>query len=69
METVSKEDLQLVSTSAIQLIGNANARISRLRREKIVGSTNKSLVPIVKEDQPYANASPDLFGTNFAKKL
>ena len=66
--SISQEDLQLASKSAIQLIGNANARISRLRREKVVSSINKSLLPMVQDDSPYANAPPELFGPDFAKK-
>ena len=66
--SITNEELKLASTSAIQLIGNANARLSRLRREKIIQSVNKSLLPMVKDDTPYAKASPDLFGTDFARK-
>ena len=68
IDSVSTEDLQMASTSPIQLIGNTNARISCLRREKIVSSINKLLLPLVKEDQPYADSSPDLFGADFAKR-
>ena len=57
MESLANQDLQLATTGAIQLIGNANTKISRLRREKIVRSINKSLLPLVKDDQPYINAS------------
>ncbi len=53
--------------SAIQLIGNASARILRLRWEKVMQG-NKSLLPMVKENVPYIDASPDLFGPEFAKK-
>lgn len=68
VDTISKEDLQLALTSAIQLIGNTSARISHLRREKIVSTVNKSLVPLVKEDKDYVDAYPDLFGADFAKR-
>ena len=67
-DSVTPENLQLASTSAIRLLGNANARISRLRREKIVTSINKSLLPLVKEDSSYSDVSPDLFGADFAKR-
>ena len=29
---------------------------------------NKSLIPLVKEDAPYTDAAPDLFGSEFAKR-
>ena len=67
-DATTKEELRLATTSAIQLLGNASARISRLRREKVVQAVNKSLLPMVKEDAPYVDASPDLFGPEFAKK-
>ena len=72
METNVKEltppQLQKATTSAVQLLGNANAHISRLRREKIIMGLNKSLLPLVKEDAPYTDAAPDLFGSEFAKR-
>ena len=64
----SGEDVEQATTSAIKLIGNASTRISRLRREKVVSSINKSLMPLVQEDEPYANSAPELFGADFAKK-
>ena len=45
-----------------------NAHISHLRREKIITGLNKSLLPLVKEDAPYTDAAPDLFGSEFAKR-
>ena len=51
----------------MELSGNANARISRLRREKVCQVLNKDLIPLAKDDQNFDNAPPALFGTEFAK--
>ena len=52
----------------MELSGNANARISRLRREKVCQDLNKALIPLAKDDENFDNAPPALFGTEFAKK-
>ncbi len=58
---VTPEDLKKATTAAVQLLGNTSAHISRLRREKVVGAINKTVLPLVKEDTPYVDAAPDLF--------
>ena len=50
------------------IIGNANAHMSYLRRERVVNDLNKSLLPIVGDDLNFKEAAPLLFGTEFAKK-
>jgi hypothetical protein len=64
----SKEEVRDASLAAAELIGNANARISRLRREKLVASMNKDLTPLVKEDGEFTAAAPDLFRADFTKR-
>ena len=49
-------------------MGNASACISRLRREKITASFNKSLLPLAQEDKDFTETSPHLFGPDFAKR-
>ena len=61
---MTKEEALHASSTVVELIGNANTQISRLRREKIEQSVNKSLLPLVKEDTPF----PYLFGDEFAKR-
>ena len=61
--------LKKVMMTAVVLIGNANSCLSQLRREKLVGSFNKSLLPLVKEDKDFTSRAPYLFGTDFAKHL
>ena len=52
--------------AAIELIGNANARISHLRRTKIISQMNKSLLPLTEDDSNFTDAPPTLFGSEFA---
>ena len=61
-------DVKEASLTAVELLGNANARISRLRRDKLVSSINKSLTPLVQDDTEFASASLNLFGTDFLKR-
>ena len=67
-DNMSIEEIREASFTAVELIGNANAKISRLRREKIVSSINKSLVPLVKEDSDFSEVAPNLFGPEFSKR-
>ena len=67
-EQLSVEDVKEASSAAVSLIGNANAKISRLRREKLVSSINKNLVPLVKEDTDFQDVAPNLFGPDFSKR-
>ena len=57
-----------VVRTAVELIGNANANMSHLRRERVVSDLNKALLPIVGDDANFKEAAPLLFGTEFAKK-
>ena len=63
-----KEVIQVVK-SGMHLIGNANAHLLQLQREKIVGDMNKALLPIVEDDNNFKEVAPFLFSTEFAKKV
>ncbi len=67
-EELTPEQMRLATTSAIALIGNANAHISRLRREKVVSGLNRTLLPLAKDDAAFSEAPPELFGSEFAKR-
>ena len=54
--------------AAMPLIGNASSRISRMQREKIIGSVNNTLLPLAKEDKSFNLAPPNLFGPDIAQK-
>ena len=42
-------------TTALELLGNANDRISRLRWEKVTEDLNKSLQPLAKKDEIFSD--------------
>ena len=65
-DRVSIEDVKLAALTAAELIGNASAQISRLRREKMVTSIN-NLLPLVKEDGDFLDVAPNLFGPDISK--
>ena len=67
-EELSFENVRRVTTTAMALIGNANSHLSRLRREKLVNSFNKSLLPLVKEDKGFTETTTYLFRADFAKR-
>lgn len=65
---MSKEETLEAVHTAVHLIGNANARISRVRREKAIMDINKALLPIVQDDSNFTAAAPVLFGSEFGRK-
>ena len=72
LEALSKEPLSdqetlLAVTLALELMGNASAHMSRLRKEKLTASFNKSLLSLAQEDKDFTKAAPHLFGPDFAK--
>ena len=60
--------VQEVAVAAVQLIGNASAKIAHLQRRKVVTHLNQALVPLVEDDSHFKDAAPSLFGMEFAKK-
>ena len=67
-DSLTLEQVRDATKTAVELAGNANARISCLRREKVCQDLNKALIPLAKEDENFDEAPPSLFGTEFAKK-
>jgi hypothetical protein len=65
---LSPDDIKEATTAAIKLLGNASAQVSQLRKEKVITSINKSLLPLIKEDGVFSRAHPHLFGANFGKR-
>ena len=68
---MSPDEVRDTTLAAVELIGNANARISHRRRarERIVTCINKALLPLARDDEHFAEAAPHLFGNDFARHL
>ena len=63
------QDSDRLSIDDVKLAAcNASAQISKLRREKMVSSINKNLLPLVKEDGDFLNVAPNLFRPDFFKR-
>ena len=67
-EKVSYDEVIDVTKATVALIGNANAKISYLRWQKVTSQVNKALMPIVEDGYNLQDSAPALFGTAFAKK-
>ena len=66
--TLDHKEVIQAAKSSMHLIGNANAHLLHLRRERIVSDMNKALLPIVGHNNNFKEAAPFLSGTEFAKK-
>ena len=67
-KTLDQRELIQAAKTAIKLLGNANAHLSHLRREGVISSFNKSLLLIIRDDANFVEATPLLFGMEFARK-
>ena len=67
-EVLDQKDVIQAVKCGITLIGNANAHLLNLRRERIVSDINKALLPIVGDDDIFKEVAPLLFGMEFVKK-
>ena len=65
---ITVDEVADATATAIELVANASARISRLRRERVCHQLNKTLQPLASKDTLYVDAPPALFGSEFAKK-
>ena len=67
-DKLDQKDVIQAVKMGVTLIGNANAHLLHLWRERIVSDINTALLPIVGDDSNFREAAPLLFGTEFAKK-
>ena len=68
VDEMAVEDVREASITASALIGNANAKLSHLRREKLVTAINKNLTLLVQDDLEFAEVVPNLFRPDFSKQ-
>ena len=55
--------------AAVGLLGNASAHVTHARRTKVTLDLNKALLnPLIEEDSNFVDATPALFGAEFAQK-
>ena len=66
-DEVSIIDVKAATLTATELIGNASAHISHLRREKLVSSINRTLLPLAQDDGAFLEVAPNLFGPDFSR--
>ena len=64
---MSPDEVWDATITAIELISNANARISCLRKKRIVTCINKVLLPLVRDDEHFTEAAPHLFESDFVR--
>ena len=65
---LSPEVVKDAASTVMVLIGNSNAHLSHLWRERILTTINKSLLPLFKEEDLFGEVAPNLFGNNFTKQ-
>ena len=66
-DKMAVEDVREASITDSALIGNANMKLSHLRREKLVTAINKNLTPLIQDHSEFAEVVPNLFGPDFSK--
>ena len=52
---------------ALRFLGNASVQLSRERRKRAIAEMNNKLIELAEKDSIYEDASPMLFGDQFAK--
>uniref|UniRef100_A0A1X7VCS8 Uncharacterized protein n=1 Tax=Amphimedon queenslandica TaxID=400682 RepID=A0A1X7VCS8_AMPQE len=50
------------------LVGNANAKLTRLQREKLISAINGDLTPLVQGKSQFTDSNPYLFESDFAEQ-
>ena len=67
-ESLEGKNMFQPGTTAVELVGNVNAHLTHLCREQVVNDLNKSLLPVIEDDENFKDAPPLLLGTEFAKR-
>ena len=67
--TLNTEQAAEASKSALSLLGNASAQISRERRKRVILCLNKKLHPLAEEEDMFEESAPLLLGKVFETKM
>ena len=63
------QDIREALITASMLIGNANAKLTHLRREKLISAINDNLSPLINfHESQFTDVAPYLFGSDFVKQ-
>ena len=67
--TLSIQSAAEAAKSALVLLGNASAHMTKERRKKVVKDLNKDLLPLAEDSEVFEEAAPLLFGSSFERKM
>ena len=67
--SLSGEQAAEIAKSALTLLGNASASISKERRRRVITSLNKKVHPLADEEDIFEEAPPLLLGKAFEEKM
>ena len=62
------QDTREALITASILIGNANAKLTHLWREKLISAIYDNLTPLIQDDSQFTDVAPYLFGSDFVKQ-
>ena len=62
------QDIREALITASMLIGNANAILTHLQREKLISAINDNLTPLIQDESQFTDVAPYLFGSDFVKQ-
>ena len=62
------QDIREALITASMLVGNANAKLTHLRREKLISAINDNLTPLIQDESQFTDVAPYLFGSDFVKQ-
>ena len=66
--TLTTEKATTAAKMALRFVGNASVQMARERRKRGIAEMNNKLIELSEKDSIYENASPFLFGDQFAKE-
>uniref|UniRef100_A0A1X7VFT7 Uncharacterized protein n=1 Tax=Amphimedon queenslandica TaxID=400682 RepID=A0A1X7VFT7_AMPQE len=62
------QDIREALIAASFLVGNDNAKLTRLRREKLISAINSDLTLLIQGKSQFTDSNPYLFGSDFAEQ-
>ena len=66
--SLTTEKATTAARMALRFLGNASVQMARERRKRAIAEMNNKLIELAEKDSIYENASPLLFGDQFAKE-